>query len=249
MAITPSARTRQIGDAAIAVLAEHGARGLTHRAVDQAAGLPPGTTSNYARTRAALLTLTLTRIDELDTAEATGGESVVDVTIDADVVRGADGVFGAGLDGLDEAGGAHGAGPDGAHGAGVDGSGGPGLDGARVAEALADVLTMLLDRWITDPGARRRVLARFELALEATRRPEMRAAYDEMGRAIRAQVVGLLAAAGSAHPERDAWTLIAWVEGTAFYALAGAGGAAAPARNVLQAQLAALLATMIPATR
>ena len=91
MAITPSARTRQIGDAAIAVLAEHGARGLTHRAVDQAAGLPPGTTSNYARTRAALLTLTLARIDELDTAEATGGESVVDVTIDADVVRGADG--------------------------------------------------------------------------------------------------------------------------------------------------------------
>ena len=227
MAITPSARTRQIGDAAIAVLAEHGARGLTHRAVDQAAGLPPGTTSNYARTRAALLTLTLARIDELDTAEATGGEGVVDVTIGADVVRDASGIYGAG----------------------ADGAGGAGLDGARVAEALADVLTMLLDRWITDPGARRRVLARFELALEATRRPEMRAAYDEMGRAIRAQVVGLLAAAGSAHPERDAWTLIAWVEGTAFYALAGAGGAAAPARNVLQAQLAALLATMIPATR
>src|SRR5690242_7844626 len=107
MAITPSARTRQVGDAAIAVLAEHGARGLTHRAVDQAAGLPPGTTSNYARTRAALLTLVLTRIDELDTAEATGGVDVVDV-------------------------------PD----------------------ALADVLAALLDRWITDPGARRRVLAR-----------------------------------------------------------------------------------------
>jgi len=219
MAITPSARTRQIGDAAIAVLAEHGTRGLTHRAVDQAAGLPPGTTSNYARTRAALLTLTLTRIDELDTAEATGGEGVVDTTVGAGAAHGTDGFFGAGL------------------------------DGARVAEALADVLTMLLDRWITDPGARRRVLARFELALEATRRPEMRAAYDEMGRAIRAQVVRLLAAAGSAHPERDAWTLIAWVEGTAFYALAGAGGAAAPARHVLQAQLAALLATMIPAPR
>jgi Tetracyclin repressor-like, C-terminal domain len=137
----------------------------------------------------------------------------------------------------------------GADGAGADGLGGPGLDGARVAEALADVLTMLLDRWITDPGARRRVLARFELALEATRRPEMRTAYDEMGRDIRAQVVRLLAAAGSAHPERDAWTLIAWVEGTAFYALAGAGGAAPPAKDVLRAQLAALLATMIPATR
>jgi len=230
MAITPSARTRQIGDAAIAVLAEHGARGLTHRAVDQAAGLPPGTTSNYARTRAALLTLTLARIDELDTAEATGGAVGTD---------GVNGISGS------EAGGA-GLGGAGLGGAELDGAG---LDGARVAEALADVLTMLLDRWITDPGARRRVLARFELALEATRRPEMRAAYDEMGRAIRAQVVQLLATAGSAHPERDAWTLIAWVEGTAFYALAGAGGAAAPARDVLQAQLAELLATMIPAAR
>ena len=92
MALTPSARTRQIGDAAIAVLAEHGARGLTHRAVDQAAGLPPGTTSNYARTRAALLTLTLTRIDELDTAETTGGDRVVDVTIGAGAAHGAGGV-------------------------------------------------------------------------------------------------------------------------------------------------------------
>jgi AcrR family transcriptional regulator len=230
MALTPSARTRQIGDAAIAVLAEHGARGLTHRAVDQAAGLPPGTTSNYARTRAALLTLTLTRIDELDTAEATGG------AVGTDGVNGISGSD-AGVAGLD--------------GTGLDGTGldGTGLDGTEVAEALTDVLAMLLDRWITDLGARRRVLARFELALEATRRPEMRTAYDEMGRAIRAQVVRLLAAAGSAHPERDAWTIIAWVEGTAFYALAGAGGAAAPARNVLRAQLAALLATMIPATR
>ncbi len=194
MAITPSARTRQIGDAAIAVLADHGARGLTHRAVDQAAGLPPGTTSNYARTRAALLTLVLTRIDELDTAEAVGG-------------------------------------------AGLDGAG------------LADVLAALLDRWITDPGARRRVLARFELALEATRRPELRAAYDEMGRAIRGQVARLLAAAGSAHPERDAWTLIASVEGTAFYALAGAGGAAVPARDELRAQVAGLLASLRGAGR
>jgi AcrR family transcriptional regulator len=224
MAITPSARTRQVGDAAIAVLAEHGARGLTHRAVDQAAGLPPGTTSNYARTRAALLTLVLTRIDELDTAEATGGVDVADVTNDAGGVRGAIGVFGAGLDG-----------------AGLDGAG-PG--GARLADALADVLAALLDRWITDSGARRRVLARFELALEATRRPELRAAYDEMGQAIRVQVVELLAAAGSAHPERDAWTLIASVEGTAFYALAGAGGAAVPSRDELRAQVTGLLASL-----
>jgi hypothetical protein len=113
-----------------------------------------------------------------------------------------------------------------------------------VADVLAEVLAALLDRWITDPGARRRVLARFELALEATRRPELRAAYDEMGQAIRVQVVRLLAAAGSAHPERDAWTLIASVEGTAFYALAGAGGAAVPTRDELRAQVTGLLASL-----
>ena len=62
-----------MADAAIAVLADHGGRGLTHRAVDQAAGLPPGTTSNYARTREALLTLALTRIAELDAAEGAAG--------------------------------------------------------------------------------------------------------------------------------------------------------------------------------
>ena len=104
---------------------------------------------------------------------------------------------------------------------------------------------MVLDRWITDPGARRRVLARFELALEATRRPELRAAYDEVGRAIRGQAVQLLAASGSADPERDAWTLIAWMEGTVFYALAGAGSAVSPALDVLRDQLGRLLATMI----
>ena len=57
------------------MLAGQGARGLTHRAVDQAAGLPSGTTSNYARTRAALLTLALARIAELDAAEGAGGAS------------------------------------------------------------------------------------------------------------------------------------------------------------------------------
>ncbi|MEV6288762.1 TetR family transcriptional regulator [Kribbella sp. NPDC051770] len=50
----PERRT-QLADAGLAVLAEAGARGLTHRAVDAAAGLPAGTASNYFRTRDALL--------------------------------------------------------------------------------------------------------------------------------------------------------------------------------------------------
>src|SRR3954462_10550488 len=50
----PERRT-QLADAGLAVLAESGARGLTHRAVDAAAGLPAGTASNYFKTRDALL--------------------------------------------------------------------------------------------------------------------------------------------------------------------------------------------------
>ena len=184
---TLGGRARQAADAAIAVLADHGARGLTHRAVDQAAGLSPGTTSNYARTREALLTLTLTRIAELDLAEGA---------------------------------------------AGVAGSG------------LADNVARMVHQWIVEPGRRQRFLARLELAFEATRRPELRAAYDEMGRGFRTEAARLLAAAGSAHPERDAWTLIAWVEGTAFYALAGAGGAAVPSLAELRAQVTGLLASV-----
>jgi DNA-binding transcriptional regulator YbjK len=42
-------------DTALTVLAEQGARGLTHQAVDRRGGLPPGTTSNHFRSRDALL--------------------------------------------------------------------------------------------------------------------------------------------------------------------------------------------------
>ncbi|MGP3706383.1 TetR/AcrR family transcriptional regulator [Gordonia paraffinivorans] len=57
-------RRRALADAGIAVLAGEGARGLTHRAVDRAAGVPLGTTTNYFRTRAALLQGLVERIGE-----------------------------------------------------------------------------------------------------------------------------------------------------------------------------------------
>src|SRR5690606_25678019 len=62
-----SPRARQVADAALALLAERGMRGLTHRAVDEAAGLPLGSTSNVARSRAALLELALTRLEAIET--------------------------------------------------------------------------------------------------------------------------------------------------------------------------------------
>lgn len=48
-------RRRQIGGAAIAILADGGARALTHAAVDRQLGLARGSTSYYARTRQALV--------------------------------------------------------------------------------------------------------------------------------------------------------------------------------------------------
>ncbi|UGS25902.1 TetR family transcriptional regulator [Microbacterium resistens] len=49
------ARRAALADAGLAVLAREGSRGLTHRAVDEAAGVPTGTTSNYFRSRDALM--------------------------------------------------------------------------------------------------------------------------------------------------------------------------------------------------
>ena len=48
-------RRTEILDAALRVLADHGMRGLTHRAVDAAAGIAPGSTSYYFRSRSALV--------------------------------------------------------------------------------------------------------------------------------------------------------------------------------------------------
>jgi DNA-binding transcriptional regulator YbjK len=65
---TPDRKTL-IADAAIALLAGGGAKGLTHRAVDTQAGLPQGSTSFYCRTRQDLLILTLMRHATLDMAD------------------------------------------------------------------------------------------------------------------------------------------------------------------------------------
>ncbi|MEV4108735.1 hypothetical protein [Nonomuraea sp. NPDC049695] len=58
-------RRERLQDTAIEVLAEHGGRGLTHRAVDTAAGVPLGTTKNYFPTRQALLRAAAERCVEL----------------------------------------------------------------------------------------------------------------------------------------------------------------------------------------
>ncbi|WP_410644132.1 TetR/AcrR family transcriptional regulator [Amycolatopsis sp. lyj-346] len=161
-------RVDVIADAAIEVIAAEGMRGLTHRAVDRAAGLPVGSTSYYARTRAALLELTIARIVVLDQVPLSAG-------------------------------------------------GGGGL-AEFVAGYAFEAIT----------AGRTRMLARYEFALEATRRPELRAAYDEGGLQIRHQAAAVLKAAGSTDPSRHARIVVDWMEGTIFGALAGTGSLAPP---------------------
>ncbi|MBJ7291825.1 TetR/AcrR family transcriptional regulator [Williamsia sp.] len=65
-----TSRRAAIMAAAVSVLAERGPRGLTHRAVDAAAGLSSGSVNYHAPTRARLLHLALEEVfrHDLDTA-------------------------------------------------------------------------------------------------------------------------------------------------------------------------------------
>jgi DNA-binding transcriptional regulator YbjK len=193
-----SPRAELVADTAIALLAASGMRGLTHRAVDRAAGLPAGSTSNLARTRAALLELALRRLTEVERRRFAGSAGSA-------VPAGAD-------------------------------LRGPGR--AALVDALAD----LVDAQVRDHRAS--VLARYELALEATRRPELRAIYDELGRGFRGVAADLMRRAGSPDPARHGPRLVAFVEGLLFDAVAGAGPEPGP--GDLRAAVAEYLDGVLP---
>jgi len=205
-------RADLVADTALALLAERGMRGLTHRAVDEAAGLPQGSTSNLARTRAALLAVTVRRLAEREAQVLTPAETPPAARTPR---------TGGPADG--------------------DGAGGVGV-GDRVEEA-AGALALALHRALT--GGRELLVARYELALEATRRPELRAFYDTAGRGFREPLEALLASLGSAEPARHAQSLAAWCEGLMFLCAAGVDHAATPDRAALRRGLAELLHGML----
>jgi AcrR family transcriptional regulator len=64
-----AARRNLVSDAAIEILGTTGSRGLSHRAVDKRAGLPPGTAANYFSTRDDLLAAAADRVAILQFAE------------------------------------------------------------------------------------------------------------------------------------------------------------------------------------
>ncbi|MBB4932372.1 DNA-binding transcriptional regulator YbjK [Lipingzhangella halophila] len=69
-------RVELIARTAVSIIAQRGLRGLTHRAVDEAAGLPPGSTSYHARTRVRLIETALTWLAEEDEQDLGEGESL-----------------------------------------------------------------------------------------------------------------------------------------------------------------------------
>jgi len=86
-----SARGTVLADAAIAVLAESGSRGLTHRAVDIRAGLPQGSTSNLFRTRGALVSAALDRhvereLEVIDAVRSRDGSLKLDIPALAELI-------------------------------------------------------------------------------------------------------------------------------------------------------------------
>lgn len=80
-------RTRML-DAAIAIVGEGGTRSLTHRGIDRRLNLPDGSTSNYFRTRDALLDAAVERLLEIDRATLTDIHSGFENLDDAALSRG-----------------------------------------------------------------------------------------------------------------------------------------------------------------
>ncbi|GGW62759.1 TetR/AcrR family transcriptional regulator [Streptomyces caelestis] len=192
-AASPS-RSDLVADTALALLAERGMRGLTHRAVDEAAGLPQGSTSNLARTRQALLELAVRRLADREARVLALHEM-----------------------------------PDPRAGTG----------------SLADALALAAHRALT--RNRELTLARYELALEATRRPELRAYFDATGARFREQLTALVTGMGSTDPARHTLSLVAWADGLMFSCVAGSFGAEVPSLEEVRAGLRELLDGMLGA--
>jgi len=87
--------------------------------------------------------------------------------------------------------------------------------------AFGALAAALVESWLT--AGRERQLARYELSLEATRRPELRQTLVTTGAAIRAVIAGRFAAAGVPEPDQRAADFAAFIDGLLFDQIAGAG--------------------------
>lgn len=175
-------RREQLADAAIEVLGRSGIHKLSHRAVDDTAGLPAGTTTNYFKTRDGLLEAAAGRIADLQLADmAAAADPAVPVT-------------------------------------------------------SLDDLAALLGRsmYVGATRHRTRLLAIYELSLEATRRPALLTALSRIAAASLGATVGQHRALGLASSPRQVQALITLYGGTLFALVT------APPEAVTQEGVAAL---------
>ncbi|MGR6924395.1 TetR/AcrR family transcriptional regulator [[Actinomadura] parvosata] len=166
-----STRRQRIADAAIETLAAVGMRGLTHRAVDRAAGLPEGSCSFYYRTRQALLQATLDRLLELEIADII---ALPEPKGDDPVQRG------------------------------------------------TELAMLAIEHWTTK--GRVRTLARHELSLEATRRPELRASLERASEHAHRPIIDLFEAAGISGLAKRVTLVVACIDGLILEYLTGPDG-------------------------
>ncbi|MDT5132532.1 MAG: hypothetical protein QOE41_1843 [Mycobacterium sp.] len=157
-------RRVQILDAAIDILADTGVGGVTHRQVDERAKLPAGTTSNYFRTRLALLEATAARTVDLNWQYVEALRSVIGHTMTRD----------------------------------------------RVVALLSRMISA------EDEDHRRRTVARFELFMEGTRRPELQPFLNELQAAAMKSATLILEAAGFTPSTEQVGTLTRLLNGLAF---------------------------------
>jgi DNA-binding transcriptional regulator YbjK len=160
-------RRVQILDAAIDILADTGIGGVTHRQVDDRAGLPAGTTSNYFRTRLALLEAAAARVVDLHWQNV----EVLQTAVGQPLTR--------------------------------------------------DAVVALLARMISAPDEqyRRRTLARFELFMEVSRRPELQPFLNELQAAAMKSAGLILESAGFAPSIEQVGELSRLLNGLAFSSL------------------------------
>jgi DNA-binding transcriptional regulator YbjK len=155
-----AARREALLGAAVRLLARHGARAVTHRAVAEEAGTTHGAPRYYFATRSQLLDEALTRL-------ADGQVARVRALLDAPR------------------------------------EGNPRQRAAFLARALRGPVT----------GDRDETIARYELFLEAARRPALRDTIRAWGDAHRRLLAAELRATGSADPETDAELLLNLLNG------------------------------------
>lgn len=99
-------------------------------------------------------------------------------------------------------------------------------------DALVAGLALVLHRYLTRrPDL---LVCRYELALEATRRPGLRTFCDATGRQLREPLEALMTAAGWAAPQRHALSLVAWCEGLMFSCTAGSYHRRVPTKAALR---------------